>query len=243
MTLTDTIKGKGEGKPIIFDFVVCTAKTEAQREELPLIRSLEKMALEGNWEVRVNVEFENKAGLTVIYNMALDSIQDSDYMIFTHDDIALNDAYFFDKIIASQFDLTGPVGGKAWAIPGGFDLAHRPLIWTVATCGRGASGFMLHDLHDGGMMPSSYGIAPARTATLDGSMIIFGRRAMDSGLRWDEQFNFHWYDMDICAQASKQGLTVGTAPILLTHGSVGGSVSQPEFLAGQKRFLDKWTAC
>ncbi len=29
MTLIYTKKGKGEGKPIIFDFVVCTAKPEA----------------------------------------------------------------------------------------------------------------------------------------------------------------------------------------------------------------------
>ena len=61
-------------------------------------------------------------------------------------------------------------------------------------------------------------------------MIVFTRGAVEAGLKWDEQFRFHFYDMDICAQAAKKGLKVGTAPILLTHGSVGASVAQPEFL-------------
>ena len=77
--------------------------------------------------------------------------------------------------------------------------------------------------------------------TLDGSIIIFTRNAVEKGLRWDEDnFRFHWYDMDICAQAHKLGLRVGTAPILLTHGSVGASVAQPEFMKGQRRFVEKW---
>lgn len=112
-------------------------------------------------DVKVWVEFGNHAGLPTVYNKALANIEKSDYLVFTHDDITLNDARFFDTIISSEFDVIGPVGGKAWAIPAGFDIEHKPLIWTVATCGRGASGFMNHDLHDGRYLPSCYGQAPA----------------------------------------------------------------------------------
>lgn len=228
-----------KGTGIRFDFVICSGKKESELKDLPILRSLERMRHDG-YEVKVWVEFENKEGLPTVYNKALTNIEKSDYLVFTHDDITLNDAFFFDTIISSKFDVIGAVGGKAWGIPGGFDLAHRPLIWTVATCGKGASGFMLHDLKDGRNLPSSYGYAPQETMTLDGSIIIFTRKAVEKGLRWDEGFSFHWYDMDICAQAHKLGLRVGTAPILLTHGSVGASVAQPEFMEGQGRFVRKW---
>ena len=230
-----------KGTGIRFDFVICSGKEESEMKDLPILRSLERMRHDG-YEVKVWVEFGNKDGLPTQYNKALTNIEKSEYLVFTHDDITLNDAFFFDKVINSKFDVIGAVGGKAWGIPGGFDLEHRPLIWTVATCGKGASGFMLHDLHTYGdhYLPSSYGYAPLETMTLDGSIIIFTRKAVEKGLRWDEGFNFHWYDMDICAQAHKLGLRVGTAPILLTHGSVGASVAQPQFMEGQRRFVEKW---
>lgn len=119
------------------------------------------------------------------------------------------------------------MGGCAWGVPNGFPVKEKPLIWTTATCGKGASGFMLHDLHTYGdhFLPSSYGYAPLETITLDGSNIIFTRKAVEKGLRWDEDFNFHWYDMAVCFSAREMGLKVGTAPILLTHGSVGASVA------------------
>ena len=242
--MTEVFNNENKGKPS-FSFVVATQTTEEEwregRKELTLLQSLVRMTL-AEADVKVWVEFGNKDGLSTVYNKALTNIEKSDYLVFTHDDITLNDAFFFDKVINSKFDVIGAVGGKAWGIPGGFDLEHRPLIWTVATCGKGASGFMLHDLHTYGdhYMPSSYGYAPLETMTLDGSIIIFTRKAVEKGLRWDEGFGFHWYDMDICAQAHKLGLRVGTAPILLTHGSVGASVAQPEFMKGQRRFVEKW---
>ena len=160
--------------------------------------------------------------------------------MFAHDDIWFNDHMFFDKVISSNFDIVGAVGGCYWGIPSGFPIDAKPLIWTTATCGKGASGFMNHDLKNGYFLPSSYGVAPQQTMTLDGSIIIFTRKAIQSGLRWDEQFSFHFYDMDICFSAHRLGLKVGTANILLTHESVGGSVVQPEFLASQRKFIKKW---
>ena len=190
--------------------------------------------------VKVYVEFENKNGLPNVYNKAIDNSTDFDFVVFVHDDIWLNDVFFFDKVINSKFDIVGAVGGCYWGVPSGYPIDAKPLIWTTATCGRGASGFMNHDLKNGYFLPSSYGVAPKETTTLDGSIIIFTRKAIQAGLRWDEQFNFHFYDMDICFSARRLGLKVGTANILLTHESVGGSVVQPEFMESQIRFIEKW---
>ena len=76
--------------------------------------------------------------------------------------------------------------------------------------------------------------------TLDGQFICFTRKAVEAGLKFDEKFQFHFYDMDVCLAANKLGLKVGTAPILATHQSLGQSVMNPEFMTSQKQFIDKW---
>ena len=59
-------------------------------------------------------------------------------------------------------------------------------------------------------------------------------------LRFDEQFQWDFYDIDICLNAYKKGMKVGVEPIILTHGSIGKGLLKPEFLESQRKFLDKW---
>ena len=220
-----------------FKFVIATGKPNGTR--LPIHDFLDNVKHEGI-DVELDIHYENTSGLPKVYNKAIDNSTDFDFVVFVHDDVWINDHQFFSKVINSKYDIVGAVGGCYWGVPSGYPIDEKPLIWTTATCGRGASGFMNHDLKNGYFLPSSYGVAPKETTTLDGSIIIFTRKAIQAGLRWDEQFNFHFYDMDICFSAHRLGLNVGTANILLTHESVGGSVVQPEFMASQRKFIEKW---
>ena len=220
-----------------FMFVIATGKPDGTR--LPIHDFLDNVKHDGI-DVELDIHYNNRSGLSSTYNKSIDSSTDFDFIVFVHDDIWLNDMFFFSKVINSKLDVIGAVGGLFWGVPKDFPIDEKPLIWTTATCGRGASGFMNHDLKNGYFLPSSYGVAPKETTTLDGSIIIFTRKAIQAGLRWDEQFNFHFYDMDICFSAHRLGLKVGTANILLTHESVGGSVVQPEFMASQRKFIEKW---
>ena len=220
-----------------FKFIIATRKQSGTR--LPIHDFLDNVKHDGI-DVELDIHYGNTSGLSYTYNKAIDKSTDFEFIAFIHDDVWINDVFFFSKVINSKFDVIGAVGGCYWGVPKGFPIDEKPLIWTTATCGRGASGFMNHDLKNGCFLPSSYGVAPKETTTLDGSIIIFTRKAIQSGLRWDEQFNFHFYDMDICFSAHILGLKVGTANILLTHESVGGSVVQPEFMESQRKFIEKW---
>jgi glycosyltransferase involved in cell wall biosynthesis len=111
--------------------------------------------------VDLDIIYNNHDGLSKVYNQAIDNNKDVDFLIFVHDDIVLNDCLFYDKVLESKFDVIGAVGGLCWAVPKGFPIEEKPLIWTVATCGQGASGFMNHDFGNGNFLPSSYGPAPA----------------------------------------------------------------------------------
>ncbi len=225
-----------------FTFVVATSKQKGTR--LPIHEFLDKVKFPDWTWVELDIAYANKSGLSELYNKAIEKHSDSDYWIFCHDDLQINDFDFYQKVKESKFDVMGPVGGCYWGIPPGFDVEHKPLIWTTATCGKGASGFMNHDLtssgHPGIYLPSSYGPAPLPTTSLDGCCLILNKHAVEKGLRFDSSMTFHWYDIALCAEARKLGLNIGTVPVLCTHGSVGASVVQPEFMKAQNRFIRRF---
>lgn len=239
--MTEVFNNENKGKPR-FTFVVATQMTEddwrSGRREIPIMQSLAKMTL-SNVDVRVYVFFDNHDGLPTCYNKALNNIKDSDFLCFVHDDWFLCDPFFFDTIISSKFDLIGAVGGLVYAPPSNW--RSRPFMWSHACQGK-ASGFVMHKLPNGQYYPSSFGIVPSPTVTLDGQCLIMNRNAIDKGLRLDEQFKFDHYDLDLCFQARKIGLSVGTAPIMCIHESMGQGMMQhvEKYMDSQIKFIEKW---
>ena len=55
----------------------------------------------------------------------------------------------------------------------------------------------------------------------------------------DEQFEFHFYDMDFCRQAEVKGVTMGTIPLSLMHES-GGNFSSEAWKQGYQKYIQKW---
>ena len=199
--------------------------------------------------VKVYVEFENKNGLPNVYNKAIDNSTDFDLVCLVHDDIHIRDCEFFQHIISTMnmgADVIAAVGSTFYGVPQGFDIDHQPLIWTKAACGHPCSGFMLHTIRDKQgnntnlVLPSSYGVAPQQILVSDGCFMCFTKKAIQSGLRFDTNLRYHWYDIDCSLQANQLGLKMMTAPILLQHDSMGQSVVQPEFMEAQKYVLNKW---
>jgi predicted O-linked N-acetylglucosamine transferase (SPINDLY family) len=85
-----------------------------------------------------------------------------------------------------------------------------------------------------------YGPSPQAVELLDGVFLAMrGHTLLDSGLRFDERFDFHFYDLDFCRQARMRGLRLGVAPIGVTHGSIGDYES-PAWLAALAVYRDKW---
>ena len=244
------------GEHPVFRFVTATRKGFGDGT-LPLVKCLNKMTAfvrpNNCCDIDYKIAYNNSDGLPIVYNKAIsDALNDGvEYLILLHDDIWVNDVLIFDKLLNSAkfYDVIGVCGGKAWS----FNRDDRPIIWTHASQGKGMSGFMAHaadeaqssvkyeHTYDGrSIFSSNYGNSPSKTLTLDGCFMCLTKKAMDSGLRFDEQFKFHFYDMDLCFSAYVKGISVGTAPILLTHESLGMSVAQPEFMDSQRKFLDKW---
>lgn len=242
--------------------VIATSFSEDEflgdREKIPAIYCLDRMDVGKTCSVDVDVVCENKEGLSTVYNRFLDDAVkdgecgDGNFVIFMHDDIWLNDVLVFEKLmsLSESLDVIGVAGGKTWNMKN--TKVGRPIIWTVASANMGGSGFIVNapptkwnpKVHDMGFKgrtyyAANYGNSPSRTFTIDGCFMCFCRKAIEE-LRFDEQFKFHYYDMDVSFTAYSKKLRVGTAPIVLTHNSLGESVVNPSYLVMQRKFIKKW---
>lgn len=101
------------------------------------------------------------------------------------------------------------------------------------------SGIVCHGVSPFGQ-PSLYGSIPARVQLLDGVLIAARISSLlDAGVRFDERFNFHFYDLDFSRQANAAGLTVSTWPVSITHTS-GGSFGSSAWNRGLELYRNKW---
>ena len=219
-----------------FRFVIATKKPDGTR--LPIHDFLDNVKHDGI-DVELDIHYENTSGLPNVYNKSIDSSTDFDFIAFVHDDLHLLDCFFFDKVINSKFDIIGVAGGLEYNPPPTWKS--RPFLWTSACNGR-ASGSVWHKLPDSRLFPSCFGPAPSHCVWLDGQCLITNKKAIDTGLRFDQMFIFDHYDGDFTFRAVQLGLNVGVEPIACYHESAGqGMMAHLEqYMDSQRKFIKKW---
>lgn len=186
--------------------------------------------------------FENNAtGLATLYNAAIEQAASSPaILVFVHDDVSIQDFFWTERIreALAQFDIVGLAGNRrrsplqpAWA------FATRDFKWDSpeylsGTVGHG-KGFPCDEV-------TYFGPSGAECKLLDGLMLIAdSARLIGAGVRFDEQFEFHFYDMDFCRQAELKGLRMGTWPISVVHESAG-AFNTPPWRVAYDRYLRKY---
>lgn len=192
-------------------------------------------------KVDIHLFYGNALGLPTVYNRALESSNGVDIIVFLHDDVWLADEDLYGKLKAAlaRFDVVGVTGNvrriayqPSWAFSGARD---GKIIWDHDYL----SGAIRHgsaDHHEN----TSFGPSPARCELLDGVFLACRRNVLvRRQVRFDERFDFHFYDMDLCRIARHAGLKLGTWPIDLVHQSEGAFGSEG-FMKAYASYLDKW---
>lgn len=183
----------------------------------------------------------NSTGLATLYNAAIEQAASSPaILVFVHDDVSIQDFFWTQRIheALAQFDVVGLAGNRrrsprqpAWA------FATADFKWDSPEYLSGSVG------HGKGFpcdFVSYYGPSGVECKLMDGLMLISdSSRLIESGVRFDEQFAFHFYDMDFCRQAELKGLRMGTWPISVVHESAG-AFNTPSWRAAYEGYLRKY---
>ncbi len=185
----------------------------------------------------------NAIGLPQLYNTALrEAAQDPAILVFIHDDVWLMDLFWPNHLFQGlrAFDVVGLAGNRR-RVPG--QPAWR---FTDAALTRddreNLSGIVAHGRTWPPDYVSYYGQPYQQVSLLDGLLLACrSTTLLSKGIFFDERFDFHFYDLDLCRQAEQHGLRLGTWSISALHAS-DGTFDSPAWRAAYARYLEKWTA-
>ena len=192
-------------------------------------------------EVEVRLYPENKIGLGELYNKAiLECIDNPALLVFIHDDIWIGDFFWADRIRAGlqDWDIVGVAGNKRRVLrQPSWNFINDQFEWDDL---ENLTGVIGH----GRQMPPTildlFGPFGQECKLLDGLILaVNSQTLLSSGLRFDEGFKFHFYDMDFCRQAEVFNLRMGTIPLSLVHESAGNFGSD-DWNGAYKQYTKKW---
>jgi GT2 family glycosyltransferase len=192
-------------------------------------------------DIQVMLFADNRLGLSTIYNAAIDqAAQQPAILVFIHDDVLLYDFFWADRIreAIEHFDVVGLAGNtRRFPKQPGWAFATPNFQWDER---QYLSGTVGHGVNGGWNNVSAFGPSGQACKLLDGLMLIADSDTLiRSGVRFDEQFKFHFYDMDFCRQAELKGLRMGTWPLSVVHQS-GGAFATPDWSAAYDLYLRKY---
>lgn len=198
-----------------------------------------KRHLKQDARLSANIAFENSRGLSEIFNGCIDRADDNAILVFIHDDVWIDEANFADTVIEGLeiFDVIGVAGNRrrlpnqpAWAfINHQFTWDDKSNLSGRVAHGKSAFGEVL-----------DYGAVPAECELLDGVFLASKKSSLiQNKVRFDTQFDFHFYDLDFCRSARKSGLRLGTWLVKLTHQSPGDFGGQ-HWREKYQCYLKKW---
>ena len=191
--------------------------------------------------VQVRVFESNTAGLPSVYNQAIEEAREQPaLLVFCHDDLHLCDFFWGDRLLEGlqKYDVIG-LAGNLRRVPRqpGWAFVDDKFTWDAK---ENLSGVVAHG-H--GFPPpnlSVFGPSGLPVKLLDGLLLACQSELMiEKGLRFDERFDFHFYDLDFCREAERLGLSMGTWPISVVHQS-SGVFGTPSWRAGYAAYMDKW---
>jgi protein O-GlcNAc transferase len=188
--------------------------------------------------IKVKVAYENTRGLSDVFNESIANAADDALLVFIHDDVWIDQEHFSDSVYAGlqKFDVIGVAGNKR-RIPNQPAWLFTDINFTWDT--GHLSGKVAHGQHAFGEI-TDFGPVPMACELLDGVFLAAKKSTLiNKQVKFDEQFDFHFYDLDFCRTARGAGLSLGTWPIKLTHQSAGAFGSQ-QWMAKLKRYLNKW---
>lgn len=219
------------------DIVVCSSGSYDDS----LFKKSYKQLNDGEYNLNF-VEFNSKP-ISEVYNSFLDT--DSDYIIFCHDDLSIEDSQLSKKINQaigddSEYDICGVAGNRKCRI-------QDKNLWHAMGDRDTRSGAVAHYIGDSDIkcFMTDFGPTPSRCILLDGLFIAVNVKNINKvGLKFDENCPSKWnfYDILFSLNANKLGLKMTSYPIWVVHRSHGlETFKGDDWSKGNEYLKNKWS--
>jgi len=214
--------------------VTCTqAKTDKEFEQRQIFQSFKKQ-YEGNSNIEPFIFKDNKRGLSECYNEILKDPKHIDKtVLFVHDDVVLEDLFLYEKLIQSPYSVTGLAGTKT------FNKKADKVAWHLASNNREDYVGEVAHTKDNQVWTTVFGPTKSRALIVDGLFIACKiKNLVEKDLYFDEQFQWHHYDMSFCLRANEKKVSVGVLPIRVIHYGLGDSMLTEDWNKSNQKFQE-----
>ena len=220
---------------IVTAIIATESKTLEEFKDRPIWKSLEKQSkLHENGYFDFFIIKDNKEGLSKVYNKFLVKEKyKNQILLFAHDDVELEDIFLVDKLNQSPYAVTGLAGCKQ------IDLT-KPPAWHLMSNRESQVGEVAHASGDK-IWTSTFGPSNSRSLLIDGLFIAVDvDKILSKNVSFDEDFDFHHYDLSFCLNCNKNKVSVGVLPIRVVHHGLGDSMNTTEWQKSANKFFEKF---
>jgi hypothetical protein len=181
-----------------------------------------------------SVVYDNTDGLPKVYNKFLNDKQyKNNILLFVHDDVELEDVFLVDKLQNSPYKIRGLAGCTQ-------ANNNKPPAWHLMCERTDYVGEVTHK-NQQRTWTTVYGSTDARALLIDGLFIAVDvKEANSKGIEFDEDFQFHHYDLSFCLRCNQAKVTVGVLPVRVIHHGLGDSANTPEWFNSAVHFSKKY---
>jgi GT2 family glycosyltransferase len=199
------------------------------------------LALYSSQGLELDLHDSNREGLSKVYNHSIEkSKKNPAILIFAHDDIHLLDFFWADQLLnaLNHFDIVGIAGNKRRiSNQPGWLFIDDNFTWDKP---ENLSGVIGHGTDFPPRILKVFGPPFQEVKLLDGLFLACHSETLqEKNLQFDEQFDFHFYDLDFCRQAEEKNAKMGTSKISLVHQSKGDFKST-EWQIAKNKYFAKW---
>lgn len=212
--------------------IVCA--TPLSKEEFKEKSQLGLFLDKNEWNSDANIVFNNKQGLPKVYNNFINDQNRNKRLIFIHDDVLIEDIFILEKLELAfeKYNIVGLAGTKKC------NLNSEISAWHMMCERQDMVGEVGHS-KDKISWTTVFGPTDSRALLLDGLFLAVDINSLlDSKTKFDENFDFHHYDISFCINANKNKLKMGVSPIKVTHFGLGDSMMSPEWKTSNVKFKE-----
>lgn len=229
--------------------VTCTRLSEDEFWKSSKLAPYIKMQLKASNIYDAHIVSNNTDGIGKCYNRFITEENKDKYILFVHDDIEIYNIDLKVKVNAalSQFDIIGLAGNSI------HNPQQSPATWQTGTIDNAMSrsGQVAHE-HEFKIKQNNqltkkllttmnfFGPTNIGAKVIDGVFIgVNVEKILERDHKFDEQFDFHFYDLDFSYGATKKGLKVGTWDIYIKHYS-HGNYNSDGWRNNEIKYKNKW---